>query len=126
MPPQDPSVPSPPPADPRIAQLDALPSVPCPCGSARRAFAHLPGAPASVHLVDIALDARAHYHKRMTEIYVVVEGSGEIELDGRRFPVRPFTAICIPPGTRHRAIGRMRLINIPVPPFDPADEFEDA
>jgi len=24
----------------------------------------------------------------------------------------------------HRAVGKLRLINVPMPPFDPADEFE--
>ena len=110
---------------PAIAQLDQLPAIACPCGTARRAYAQDPGNAASVHLVDIAADARAHYHKVMTEIYVVLEGEGEIELDGARYPLRPFTAVYIRPGCRHRAIGRLRLLNIPIPAFDPADEWFD-
>lgn len=110
---------------PCIVQLDAVPSTPCPCGHARRAFTTLPGAVASVHLVDISTEAKTHYHRHMTEIYVVIEGEGEIELDGERHPIRPWTAIYIPPGVRHRAIGKLKLLNIPVPPFDPNDEFED-
>lgn len=108
-----------------ITQLDAVPGAPCPCGTSRRAFA-VPGVNvASVHLVDIHEDARAHYHRRMTEIYVVLEGEGEIELDGERHPVRPMTAIYIRPGCRHRAIGRLKILNLPVPAFDPADEWFD-
>lgn len=108
-----------------IAQLDALPAVGCPCGQARRAFRDLPGAEASVHLVDIKVDSETHHHQRTTEIYVVVEGEGELELDGVRVPVKPLTAVYIRPGCRHRAVGRMRLLNIPIPPFDPADEHID-
>ena len=108
-----------------VAQLNELPPTACPCGQARRAFAGEPGAAASVHLVDISLDARTHYHKRMTEIYLILEGEGHLELDGERVPVKPMTAVYIRPGCRHRAVGRMRIINIPVPAFDPADEFED-
>lgn len=108
-----------------IAQLDELPPVQCPCGWARRAFADQPGAVASVHVVDIQQDARAHYHQRMTEIYVVLEGQGHIELDGQLYPVRPLTAVYIPPGCRHRAVGQLRILNIPVPAFDPADEWFD-
>lgn len=108
-----------------VVQLDQLPGVPCPCGTARRAFRDLPNAPASVHLVDIHADARTHHHQRTTEIYVVLEGEGELELDGQRIPVRPLTAVMIRPGCRHRAIGRLRLLNIPVPAFDPADEHLD-
>ena len=108
-----------------IAQLDELPGTPCPCGTARRAFALDTQNAASVHLVDIAADARPHYHKVMTEIYVVLEGEGEIELDGVRHPLRPLTTVYIRPGCRHRAIGRLRLLNIPIPAFDPADEWFD-
>jgi mannose-6-phosphate isomerase-like protein (cupin superfamily) len=61
----------------------------------------------------------------MTEIYLVLEGTGEIELDGDRYPLKPFTAVYIPPGCRHRAIGRLRILNLPVPPFDPEDEHFD-
>lgn len=106
-----------------IAQLDAIPPVPCPCGLARRAFADVPEGQATVHLVDIKLDAETHHHRRTTELYVVLEGEGEIELDGERFPVRPMTAIYIRPGCRHRALGKLRLLNIPIPPFDSSDEF---
>ena len=106
-----------------IAQLDAIPPVPCPCGAARRAFAEVPDGQATVHLVDIKLDAETHHHRRTTELYIVLEGEGEIELDGERFPVRPLTAIYIRPGCRHRALGKLRLLNIPIPPFDPDDEF---
>ena len=83
------------------------------------------GGVASVHLVDIESDARTHYHKSMTEIYVVLEGTGHIELDGEKLPVRPMTAIYIPPGCRHRAVGRLKLLNLPVPAFDEKDEWFD-
>ncbi len=91
-------------------QLDELSPVPC---------------PATLHLVDIQEDAKTHYHKRLTEIYLVLEGEGEIELDGERFPVKPMSAIMIKPGCRHRAIGKMKIINVPVPAFDPEDEWFD-
>lgn len=108
-----------------VVQLDELAPVGCPCGLARRAFAAVPGAPASVHLTEITAAARTHHHRRMTEIYVVLEGEGELELDGERVPVRPLTAVMIQPGCRHRAIGPLKILNIPIPPFDPADEWFD-
>src|SRR5260221_9891678 len=108
-----------------VSQLDQATPTRCPCGWARRAFAGMSDGPASVHLVDIEQDARAHYHKRMTEIYLVLEGEGEMELDGERIPVRPMTAVYIRPGCRHRAIGKLRIVNIPIPSFDEADEWFD-
>lgn len=109
----------------QIAQLDEIPAKRCPCGFAKRAFAGSADHVASLHVVDIQEDARTHYHKRMTEIYLVLEGEGQMELDGKIFDVKPMTAIYIRPGCRHRAIGRMKIVNIPVPSFDETDEWFD-
>jgi mannose-6-phosphate isomerase-like protein (cupin superfamily) len=108
-----------------IAHLDELPPVKCPCGFARRAFAGSKHTVASLHVVDIQEDARTHYHKQMTEIYLVLEGEGQMELDGKLVPVKPMTAIYIMPGCRHRAVGKLKIINIPVPAFDEQDEWFD-
>jgi mannose-6-phosphate isomerase-like protein (cupin superfamily) len=108
----------------RIAQLDEIPAVPCPCGEARRAFHAPDNHLATVHLTDISKDSRAHYHKKMTEFYIVLEGSGVLEADGVSYPLKPLTAVMIPPGCVHRAVGNLRIINVPMPPFDPADEYE--
>jgi mannose-6-phosphate isomerase-like protein (cupin superfamily) len=109
----------------QIARVAELPPTNCPCGQARRAFVDDADGVASLHVVDISIDARVHYHKRMTEIYYVLEGEGQIELDGERHAVRPGDAILIKPLCRHRAIGRLRVLNVPVPAFDPEDEWFD-
>lgn len=111
--------------NPQVVQLGSLNPQMCPCGEARRAFTDLPGAVASVHIVDIKQDSTTHYHKKMTEIYVILEGEGWIELNGEKIPVKPLTAIYIPPYCRHRAIGKLKILNVPVPPFDPSDEWID-
>ena len=108
----------------RIAQLDEIAPVACPCGQARRAFGEPDNTVATVHLTDISKDSRAHYHKKMTEIYIVLEGEGVLEADGKSYPLKPMTTVMIPPGCVHRAVGNLRIINVPMPPFDPADEFE--
>lgn len=78
-----------------------------------------------MHLVEIKADAIAHYHKKTTEIYIVLEGEGFIELDGQTVPVKPLSAVYIPPFCRHRAVGKLKILNIPIPPFDPSDEWID-
>ena len=108
-----------------IADLNSIDSVRCPCGFAKRAFATPDNKTATLHVVDIQLDARTHYHKKMTEIYIILEGQGHMELDGELIPVKPMTAIFIQPGCRHRAVGKMRIINVPIPAFDPKDEWFD-
>jgi len=47
-----------------------------------------------------------------------------MELDGEVVPIRPFSTILIKPLCRHRAVGRLRIVNICIPPFDPADEAD--
>jgi len=106
----------------RFGNVDA---VKCPCGFAKRAFAVPENSTATMHIVDIQADSRVHYHKKLTEIYLVLEGSGQMELDNEKIPVEPFTAIFIKPGCRHRAIGKMRIVNVCIPPFDEKDEWFD-
>ena len=108
-----------------ITQLDQIPPVPCPCGQTRRAFVTPDNQTATLHMVDIKTDSETHFHKKLTEIYLVLEGEGHMELDGEIVPLKPMTAIFIKPGCRHRAVGKLRIINIPVPAFDPADEWVD-
>lgn len=110
-----------------IAQVDEIPTVACPCGSTQRAFISDDNPVATLHLLTVTNDARTHYHKKLTEIYffLEVEGEGYMELDGELIPVKPMTSILIKPGCRHRAIGNMKLINMPIPAFDPTDEWFD-
>lgn len=109
----------------QIVHLPQVEPVPCPCGTARRAFVDDPDQVASLHLVDICNDSKPHYHKKLTEIYYILEGSGQMELDGELLEVSPGSAILIKPGCRHRAIGKLKIINVPIPAFDPNDEWFD-
>ncbi len=111
----------------RIVDFAKIAGVPCPCGTARRAFADVEDYPATVHVTEIADDARVHYHKEHTETYYILEcdRDAKIFLDGDILPISPGMCILIPPETRHRAIGKMKIINIVIPKFDPADEHFD-
>jgi len=108
-----------------IAKYDEIEPVRCPCGFSRRAFSNPTNTTATMHVVDIQADARVHYHKKMTEIYLILEGEGHLELDGDMVPVTPMTAAFIKPGCRHRAVGKLRIVVVPVPAFDSNDEWFD-
>lgn len=108
-----------------VAQLDELDRLPCSCGETRRAFTELADAPASIHLVTINDDSRLHYHKTMSEIYLILDGEGHMEVDDEIVSLRPMTAVLIRPGCRHRAVGKLRLVNVPIPAFNPDDEWFD-
>ena len=111
----------------QIVDFESLPGVPCPCGTAKRAFADVEDYPATVHVTEISDDAKVHYHKEHTETYYILEcgPDAKMQLDDEQVPIRPGMCILILPGTRHRAIGQMKIINIVIPKFDPADEYFD-
>ena len=108
-----------------IARFDEIDAVKCPCGFSRRGFVSGDNPKATMHVVDVQQDAQTHYHKKLTEIYFILEGAGEMELDGERIPIKPLTAIFIKPGCRHRAVGKMKIVNVSIPAFDPEDEWFD-
>ena len=105
-----------------IARFDEIDAVRCPCGSSRRGFVNHGNRKATMHVVDVQQDAKVHYHKKLTEIYFILEGEGQMELDGELVPIQPGTCVLIPPGVVHRAVGRMTILNIVYPKFDPTDE----
>jgi len=108
-----------------LVDLAKLPPIPCPCGIARRAFIDQADFPASIHLTQITDAAVAHYHKVTTEVYVVLECQEDaaLELNGERIPLKPMQSVLIRPGTIHRAIGKMKVLIVAQPTFDPSDEF---
>lgn len=99
----------------------------CPCGTTRRALADTADFPGTIHVTQVSRDSRTHYHKNLTETYYILEcdEGATIELDGQSHPLRPGLLVVIRPGVRHRAVGRVRLLNIVLPKFDPADEWFD-
>ena len=110
-----------------VASFNELEAVACPCGWSKRAFVTPDNTVASSHLVEISADARTHYHKRLTEIYVILEAEpgAVVELDGEAVPVEPLMAILIRPGCRHRAVGKLKVLVLATPTFDPTDEWFD-
>lgn len=104
-----------------------VPGVPCPCGIARRGLAEVPDFPGTIHVTEISADARLHYHRQLTETYFVLEcgPDARMQLDDEEIPVKPGICIMIRPGTRHRAIGQMKVLIVVFPKFDPEDEWFD-
>jgi mannose-6-phosphate isomerase-like protein (cupin superfamily) len=101
--------------------------VPCPCGTARRAFADVAEFPGTVHVTEISVDAKLHYHRRLSETYYFLECAPDarMQLNDELIPVKPGVCIMIPPGVRHRAVGRMKVLIVALPKFDPEDEWFD-
>lgn len=112
----------------RVVDFAEMEGVPCPCGTARRAFADVEEFPATVHVTEIKIDAQKHYHKKLTEVYYFLEcgKDARMELDDEVIAVRPGMCVLIPPGVRHRAVGLMKVLIVAQPKFDAADEWTDS
>ena len=105
------------------ASLGSIEPSACPCGLSRRAFMDAERKPASVHLLDVKNDTEPHYHRITLECYTILEGEGALELDGETVSLKPMDTVMIYPGCVHRPVGRMRILNVAIPCFDPADEY---
>jgi len=101
--------------------------VTCPCGTARRAFQDVADFPGTVHVTEISADAQLHYHRRLTETYFFLEcePGAKMQLNDEMLDVHPGLCILIRPGVRHRAVGRMKVLIVVIPKFDPTDEWFD-
>jgi mannose-6-phosphate isomerase-like protein (cupin superfamily) len=68
-----------------------------------------------------------HYHRLSEELYYVVEGSGEMEVDGERAVVSPGDAVLIPAGAWHQiranADGELRFLCCCAPPYSHEDTY---
>jgi mannose-6-phosphate isomerase-like protein (cupin superfamily) len=67
-----------------------------------------------------------HYHARSEELYVLLEGEGEMEVDGTTRGVGPGDAILIPPGAWHQitaASAPLRFLCCCAPPYAHDDTF---
>ena len=66
-----------------------------------------------------------HYHRASEEIYFLLEGEAEMELDGERRRVGPGDAVLIPPGAWHeiRALEPLRFLCCCAPPYRHEDTY---
>lgn len=110
-----------------LIDFQQIAGVPCPCGLARRGFADVADFPATIHVTEISTNAKLHYHKSLTETYYFLEcdAGSQMQLNDEFVDVHPGMCIMIRPGTRHRAVGRMKVLIVVLPKFDPQDEWLD-
>lgn len=66
-----------------------------------------------------------HYHRASEELYFILEGRGEMEIDGERQDVFPGDAILIPPGAWHTIIAAeaLRFLCCCAPPYSHEDTY---
>ena len=68
-----------------------------------------------------------HYHRATEEIYVVLKGSGRMEVDGDTKMIRPGDAVLIPAGAWHtlenNGNSELRFLCCCTPPYSHEDTF---
>jgi mannose-6-phosphate isomerase-like protein (cupin superfamily) len=102
-------------------------------GSTIRELLGLPTAPVrNQSLAEATLEpgqaTERHYHRESEELYYLIEGSGEMEIDGERARVTPGDAILIPPGAWHQIHaadqeGPLRFLCCCAPPYRHEDTY---
>jgi mannose-6-phosphate isomerase-like protein (cupin superfamily) len=99
-------------------------------GSLVRELAAPGNAPLAAHsLAEIRHPAgtasREHYHRVAEEVYYVLEGEGEVRIDGQARAIGPGDVVAIRPGQRHkvaqRGDGDLVLLVTCVPAYSPAE-----
>jgi mannose-6-phosphate isomerase-like protein (cupin superfamily) len=66
-----------------------------------------------------------HWHRLAEEFYFILEGSGEMEIDGERRVVGPGDGVLIPPGAWHTitATTALRFLCCCAPPYAHEDTY---
>ena len=90
------------------------------------------GAAANQSLAEAELgpgqETQRHHHARTEEVYVLLEGGGEMEVEGDRAEVGIGDAILIPAGARHQIKAGehgARFLCFCAPPYTDEDTFFD-
>ena len=95
------------------------------CGQIRPLIGAADGAAAEVHHVEID-HARLHFHERTDEVYYVIDGQGTMVLDDETIELHPGVVVYVPRGVRHKAVGKLVVLTVCIPPgvLDDVHEVE--
>ena len=111
----------------KIASLDRVESFVTKDGSFIRELHHTEAQSLAEATLEPGQATERHYHRATEEIYFVIKGSGDMEVDGRTERVRPGDAILIPAGAWHTLVNdgtsELRILCCCVPPYSDADTF---
>jgi mannose-6-phosphate isomerase-like protein (cupin superfamily) len=109
----------------RVAARDELAAFTTKDGSTIREYHHT----AAQSLAEASLTAgqstQRHQHRETEEIYMLLEGEGDMEIDGESRHVQAGDAVLIPAGAWHEitATRDIRFLCCCVPPYSDADTF---
>lgn len=105
-----------------VRRLDEVEKEKSTCGYRQRLFSTGDETPAFFHVVRIK-ESKTHYHKLVTEFYYVMEGGGEMTVDGDTFPIGPGTMVKLDPGSIHSSKGDHLVLVVGIPEILEDDIF---
>ncbi|MCP4440269.1 MAG: cupin domain-containing protein [Aureispira sp.] len=81
----------------------------------------------SVFVIFVKKEVKKHFHQYHTEVVTVLEGKGEMFMNGKVFDVKVGDCIVIPPGTEHAVITRsgkpLKVLSVQSPEFEGEDRI---
>ena len=107
-----------------VRHVENVPPIACPCGQSTRIITYKDTSKLNIHRTEIS-NSEKHYHKKTTEVYYILKGSGTMDLDGQTVNLTPGQVVYIPPKVRHQVTGNITTIIVGVPAFKNEDEFFD-
>jgi mannose-6-phosphate isomerase-like protein (cupin superfamily) len=84
------------------------------CGQIRCLVEEKDQAAAEVQIVEIT-DAKLHYHEQTDEFYYIIAGEGRMRLDDDEIELHPGVVVYVPRGTKHKAMGNLKVLTICIP-----------
>jgi mannose-6-phosphate isomerase-like protein (cupin superfamily) len=108
-----------------VASLGAVEAFTTKDGSTIRELHHTEAQSLAEATLGPGQTTQRHYHRASEEIYFVLEGRGDLEIDGARREVGPGDAALIPPGAWHEitALEPLRFLCCCAPPYAHDDTF---
>src|SRR5262249_17517884 len=111
----------------KVASLDRIESFVTKDGSSIRELHHTDAQSLAEATLEPGQATERHYHRATEELYFVIKGSGEMEVDGEVQRVRPGDAVLIPAGAWHTlendGTSELRILCCCVPPYSHEDTF---
>ena len=109
----------------RVATRDELQPFTTKDGSEIREFHHTSAQSLAEASLAAGQSTQRHYHAASEEIYVVLEGEGDIEIDGDERRVEVGDAALIPAGAWHQIVATspLRFLCCCAPPYSDKDTF---
>jgi mannose-6-phosphate isomerase-like protein (cupin superfamily) len=94
-------------------------------GSTIRELHHTAAQSLAEATLDAGRSTQRHCHRATEEIYLVLEGEGELDIDGESREVGPGDAALIPPGAWHEIAAKtqLRFLCCCAPPYSHDDTF---